>query len=100
MPVRRRLALWNVCVLSVVLALLGIAFRITIRASLTSSLDRDMAVRAARATAAWEQLTPLEQLELVGAARLRKLRLPTNDPPQGLMPARRFTATRCCIGAT
>lgn len=92
MPARKRLALWNVCVLSVVLAILGIAFRITIRASLTSSLDRDMAVRAQRAKAAWEQLTPFEQLELVGAARLRKLRLPTNDAPEGL-PPRRFTAS-------
>jgi len=89
-PVRSRLALWNVCVLAFVLAALGIAFRMTIRASLIASLDRDMTQRAARATAAWDQLTPIQQGALIQAARLRRLGMPGGLMDDGL-PARRFT---------
>lgn len=88
--VKSRIALWNVCVLALVLAILGIAFRMTIRASLTAALDHDMAVRAARATAAWEQLTPIQQDALVEAARLRRLGVPGGVMDDGL-PARKFT---------
>ena len=88
--VKRRIALWNVCILALVLALLGIAFRMTIRASLTADLDRDMALRASRATTAWEELTPIQQAALVEAARLRRLGVPGGVMDDGL-PARKFT---------
>jgi len=88
--VKSRIALWNVCILALVLALLGIAFRMTIRASLTADLDRDMTLRATRATAAWEQLTAIQQDALVEAARLRRLGVPGGVMDDG-PPAQRFT---------
>ncbi|BDI30130.1 two-component sensor histidine kinase [Capsulimonas corticalis] len=77
--VRRRLALWNVCVLALVLVMLGVAFRSVTRITLTHSLDTEMETRATRTVAIWERLTDGQRAAVLTAVRLRRLGLLGGD---------------------
>jgi Signal transduction histidine kinase len=58
LSVRARITLWNVGVMALVLAVLGVTLRYTVHAYLIASIDRELTGRYERLREAWKRRTP------------------------------------------